>query len=152
MAHIHEQIDFTVAAYIIYQGKVLMIHHKKLDRWLPIGGHVELDEDPEQALYREIEEECGLEVEVLGTKPNIESPGTKFLLMPTFFDIHEVSPTHKHVGMMYVARAKSDRARLAPEEHHAIKWFSKDDLADPVYQLSPAIRFYAEEALRRVSS
>ena len=53
MAHLHEKIDFTVSLFIVEKGKLLLIHHRKLDRWLPIGGHIELDEDPEQAEYRE---------------------------------------------------------------------------------------------------
>jgi len=32
MPHIHEQIDFTVAIFVVHQGKVLVIHHRKLDR------------------------------------------------------------------------------------------------------------------------
>ena len=47
MPHIHEKIDFTVSLFIVQDGKVLVIHHKKLGQWLPIGGHIELDEDPE---------------------------------------------------------------------------------------------------------
>ena len=66
MPHIHELIDFVVDIYIVYKDKVLLIHHKELKKWLPIGGHIELDEDPEEALFREVKEECGLEIEVLG--------------------------------------------------------------------------------------
>ena len=49
MPHIHEKIDFTVAIFVVHDGKVLLIHHRKLDQWLPLGGHIELDEDPEIA-------------------------------------------------------------------------------------------------------
>ncbi len=52
MAHIHEKIDFTVAIFVVHHGKILLIHHRKLDKWLPLGGHIELDEDPEQAALR----------------------------------------------------------------------------------------------------
>jgi ADP-ribose pyrophosphatase YjhB (NUDIX family) len=68
MPHIHEKIDFTVSLFIVEGEKVLLVHHKKLDRWLPIGGHIELDEDPEQAAYREAKEECGLEIELIGER------------------------------------------------------------------------------------
>ncbi len=47
MPHIHELYDFVVSAFIVHRGRVLLIYHKKYDEWLPIGGHVELDEDPE---------------------------------------------------------------------------------------------------------
>ena len=69
MAHIHEKIEFTVAIFVVHDGKILLIHHRQLDKWLPLGGHVELDEDPEQAALREAKEESGLDVELLGERP-----------------------------------------------------------------------------------
>ena len=75
MAHIHEKIDFTVAIFVVHDAKVLIIHHRKLDKWLPLGGHIELDEDPEQAALREAREESGLDVELLGERPPTTSPG-----------------------------------------------------------------------------
>lgn len=77
MPHIHEKIDFTVSLFIVQDGKVLVIHHKKLGQWLPIGGHIELDEDPEQAAYREAREESGLEIELIGesNRPPDRGPG-----------------------------------------------------------------------------
>ena len=44
MAHIHEKIDLTVAILVVHDGKVLVVHHRKLGKWLPLGGHVELGE------------------------------------------------------------------------------------------------------------
>jgi 8-oxo-dGTP pyrophosphatase MutT (NUDIX family) len=49
MAHIHEKIDFTVAIFVVHDGRIRVIHHRKLDKWLPLGGHIEQDGDPEQA-------------------------------------------------------------------------------------------------------
>ena len=49
--HIHEKIDFTVAIFVVRDKNILLIHHRKLDKWLPLGGHIELDEDPEQAAF-----------------------------------------------------------------------------------------------------
>ena len=66
MAHIHEKIDFTVAIFVVHDAKVLLILHRKLGKWLPLGGHIELDEDPEIAARREAKEESGLDVELLG--------------------------------------------------------------------------------------
>ena len=74
MPHIHEKIDFTVAIFVVHDGKVLLIHHRKLDKWLPLGGHIELDEDPEQAALREAKEESGLDVELLGERPPTTGP------------------------------------------------------------------------------
>jgi len=41
-----------VSVFIVHRDKVLLIYHKYYNEWLPIGGHIELDEDPEEALYR----------------------------------------------------------------------------------------------------
>lgn len=46
MPHIHPLIDFTVGAFIVNNGRVALIHHKELKKWLSVGGHIELDEDP----------------------------------------------------------------------------------------------------------
>src|SRR5215208_3384999 len=128
MAHIHEKIDFTVAIFVVCDGKVLLIHHRKLNRWLPLGGHVELDEDPEQAALREAREESGLEVELIGERPPTSELGTRALLAPRFLDIHRITETHEHIGMIYWARPKNGQLALAAEEHHDIKWCAADEL------------------------
>jgi len=149
MAHIHELIDFTVAVFIVYENKVLLVYHRQLQKWLPVGGHIELDEDPEQALFREIQEECGLEVKVLASKPDIGEDGRKPLLTPTYLDIHTINDKHRHVGFIYFAKAKSNDAKLAVEEHEEIRWFSEEDLENPKFNLQEDIKFYAREALAK---
>ena len=111
MPHIHEKIDFTVAIFVVHDGKILLIHHRKLDKWLPLGGHIELDEDPEQAALREAKEESGLDVELLGERPPTTSPGTRALIAPRFLDIHRINDTHEHIGMIYWARPKVGSSR-----------------------------------------
>ena len=150
MPHIHDLIDFTVVAYIVHDHKILLVDHKKSKAWLPIGGHIELNEDPDEALAREIKEECGLEVEMLGERPNFKDPNTKPLLTPNFVDIHSIDEKHRHVGLMYFAKAKSDKVTLAEKEHNAIRWFSREDLHDPKYNLKPQVIFYAEKALQQI--
>lgn len=151
MPHIHELIDFTVVAYIVHDQRVLMIDHKKSKMWLPIGGHVELNEDPDEALLREIKEESGLEVEIIGEKPEFDDPNVKTLLAPAYMDIHSIDEKHRHVGMVYFAKAKSDKTTLAEKEHNAIRWFSQEDLHDPKYNLKPQVIFYAEKALEKLN-
>ncbi len=155
MAHIHDKIDFTVVAYIVYQNSVLMIFHLEYQEWLPPGGHVELDEDPETALLREIEEETGIQakdLEIMGTKPDFEAEGTKFLYPPIYLDFHRISDTHKHIGMIYFAKSKTNKIKLAEQEHSDIRWFTQADLEDPKYKLYKPIKFYAEQALKTINS
>ena len=152
MPHIHEKIDFCVDALIVHENKVLLIFHKKHKIWLQIGGHIELDEDPDAALLREIKEECGLDVEIIGKKePNIQVEGTKFLYPPAFMNIHKINDTHKHIGLFYICKAKSDAFVHNKEEHDDIRWFSGQDLDNPEFKLSESLKFYAKEALNRAT-
>lgn len=149
MPHIHELIDFTVDAFIVYNKKVLLILHKKHNMWLAVGGHIELNEDPEAALFREVKEECGLEIEIIGEKPNIVANGITFLYAPAFLDIHDIIGNHKHISLRYFVRAKSDKVMLSEREHNDIRWFTEEDLDRPEFGINEATKFYATEALRR---
>ena len=150
MAHIHEKIDFTVALFVVHNGKVLLVHHRNLNKWLPLGRHIELDEDPETAGLREAKEESGLEVELLGERPPTTEPGTRALIAPRFMDIHRISDTHQHIGMMYWARPKNGTLTLSPSEHHDIRWCSTADLDNLQPPMSAAVKWYCRAALKEV--
>ena len=129
---------------------ILLIHHRKLDKWLPLGGHIELDEDPEQAALREAKEESGLDVELLGERPPTTGPGTRALIAPRFLDIHRISETHEHIGLIYWARPRSGTATLAVEEHHDIRWCSAADLETLQPAMSDAVKCYCRRALDEI--
>ena len=162
MAHIHGKIDFTVAIFVVHGGNILLIHHRKLDKWLPLGGHIELDEDPERAALREAREESGLEVELLGERPPTTEPGTRALIAPRFLDIHRISDTHEHIGLIYWARPKHEptpgpseegkKLALAAEEHHDIRWCSTDELDKLRPPMSDAVKWYCRQAIAEISS
>ncbi|HEY9509326.1 MAG TPA: NUDIX domain-containing protein [Verrucomicrobiae bacterium] len=152
MPHIHEKIDFTVAIFVVQDAKILLIHHRKLDKWLPLGGHIELDEDPEQAALREAKEESGFEVELLGERPPTTSPGTRALIAPRFLDIHRISDTHEHIGLIYWARPKNGALALATEEHHDIRWCSGEELDRLQPPMSDAVKWYCRKALEEISA
>jgi 8-oxo-dGTP pyrophosphatase MutT (NUDIX family) len=150
MPHIHEKFDFTITVFIVHDGNVLLVNHPRYGKWIPMGGHIELDEDPEQALYREIKEETGLEVTILSDRPPVTSPGTKFLLTPDYMDVHEANLPHRHISLTYFARAHGN-AFVRSAEHDAMKWFSPEELMDAQYALSPAVQFYATEAIAKAA-
>jgi 8-oxo-dGTP pyrophosphatase MutT (NUDIX family) len=150
MAHIHELIDFTVECYIVHENKVILIHHKQLNKWLPVGGHIELNEDPEEALIREVKEETGLDIKVYGTKPSLISEGIKFLYCPLYLDIHKINDTHRHVGMVYFATSDTDKLTLEADEHNEIRWFSKSDLENPKFKIQTDVKYYSQKALEKL--
>ena len=147
MAHIHEKIDFTVAIFVIQNSRVLLIHHRKLDKWLPLGGHIELEEDPEQAAVREAREDSGLEVELIGERPPTTEPGTRALIAPRFLDIHRITETHEHIGMIYWARPRNGTLTLAELEHHDLRWCSSAELDALQPPKSNAVKWYCRKAI-----
>jgi ADP-ribose pyrophosphatase YjhB (NUDIX family) len=152
MPHIHAFMDFTVEAFVVHEHRVLLIYHTQLHQWLPLGGHIELDEDPERALFREIQEESGLEVDILSQKPAQQFTGKKFLYPPVYLDVHPITPTPHHIGLVYFATAASDQVTLAADEHEAIRWFSEAELHDSTFSIQSDVLFYACDALRRVAA
>jgi len=149
MAHIHEKIDFTASIYIVEDGKVLLHKHKKLGIWLPPGGHIELDEDPNQAALREAKEETGLDVEIIGNARLSEAPkdGSKDLIPPMFVNRHNFNETHEHVDMVYFARPTGGTVR-AEEEGGEIGWFDEDSMVKNGNNVRDGVRSYALAALR----
>jgi 8-oxo-dGTP pyrophosphatase MutT (NUDIX family) len=152
MAHIHEKIDFTVAIFVVREGRVLVVHHRKLDRWLPLGGHIELDEDPEIAALREAKEESGLDVELLGERPPTTEPGTRALIAPRFLDIHRITDTHEHIGMIYWARPRQGSVTLAAAEHRDIRWCSAPELDALHPPMSGAVKWYCRKAIEEIGN
>jgi 8-oxo-dGTP diphosphatase len=156
MARIHELYDFTVSAFIIHQNNVLLLHHKKLNTWLQPGGHVELNEDPEMALWREIEEETGLtqsQLTILEAGSRAELPKTNSTVkrLPIPFDINVHSfgadSTHKHIDMCYILRSSTSEINRNLAESNDLRWFSKSDLQDMEPEIWEDIYVRAQFAL-----
>ena len=150
MPHLHEKIDFTVAIFVVDAGRVLMILHRNLGKWLPLGGHIELDEEPEIAALREAREESGLDVELLGERPPTSGPGVRALIAPRFMDIHRITDTHEHIGLIYFARPVGGDLSLAEEEHHDIRWCTAPELDTLEPSISPSVKWYCLKALEEV--
>lgn len=151
MPHIHTtpgQIDHVVEVLIVYKNKVLLRKHDKYKIWLSVGGHIELDEDPNQAALREVKEEVGLEVTLFTPQsmPDFAEEGYEELIPPLFLNRHRISPTHEHVAYTYLATTDSDN--VIPEnpedEWH---WFTKNELEAASGEIKDSIRHYALSAL-----
>lgn len=149
MPHLFYYLDYTVSVFVVHEQRVLLVDHKQLKRWLPVGGHIDPNEDPQTAALRETREESGLEVELIGPRPPDGMPGTTALVAPAYLDIHDIKGEHRHLGMIYFARAATHEIQLADDEHDGIRWFSESELDDSSWGLLDSIRFYAKEALRK---
>jgi len=140
--------DLVVAGYIIHQNRVLLIHHRKLDLWLPVGGHIEANETPDQALRREIMEEVGIDVEILGQSDLPMTGNVKVnLAAPFYVNVHSVGD-HDHCCFYYVCKAINPEQLKINDELKDFEWFTKDDLAkdyvlaDVKNQCRKAFEFY----------
>jgi 8-oxo-dGTP diphosphatase len=153
MPHIHEKIDFTVEVFIVHKNKVLLRMHDKHNIWLSVGGHIELDEDPVTAAHREVKEEVGLDVKILG-KAEGPIPGApenmhySYLIPPRYLGKHPVSKDHTHIVFVYFATAENEKISEAVSEHERreTRWVSKEEMES--MNLVPNVQFYAEEALK----
>jgi 8-oxo-dGTP pyrophosphatase MutT (NUDIX family) len=161
MPHIHEKIDFTASVYIVYKDKVLLRKHDKYKMWLGPGGHIELDEDPVEAVIREAKEEVGLDIEIADSLIHSKNPDLytydpshhKELAPPRFLNRHFVSESHEHVDLVYFARTKTDDIKQgANEVSDEVRWFTAKEIDDPQYGVRDDVKHYAKEALKTLSS
>jgi hypothetical protein len=67
-----------------------------------------------------------------------------------FLDIHRISETHEHIGMIYWARPKNGSVRLARAEHHDIRWCSSADLDLLKPAMSNAVKWYCKKAIEEI--
>lgn len=136
------QRHFTATAFIVdSRNRTLLLWHKRLKRWMPPGGHVELDETPEDAAKRECKEETGLDVEIVGDAQEdlfAECPDEgRMLKKPIAMLLENIpeskergEPAHLHMDFLFLARPvdESQIMTLAEEEGTEMRWFTKNDI------------------------
>jgi len=113
----------TASAWILSSDHqhFLLAHHRKLDRWLQLGGHVDGDPHPEQAALREAREESGM---------------GSFHLVPTLpmdVDVHEIpahgeEPVHYHHDLRFLLVAGPGQQLCLTHESKDLRWFPMRDL------------------------
>ena len=98
---------FTATGFVVDGSRTLLHWHKRHQQWMPPGGHIEPDEDPVQAVLREVHEETGLAAEVISTAPALpfSTPGQ---IQPPYTilieDIPEPDEPHQHIDLIYFCR------------------------------------------------
>ncbi len=119
---------------------------------LSVGGHIELDEDPNQAAIREVKEEVGLTIELYDTRLyHQETDGEKELIPPIFLNRHRINDTHEHVSHVYFGTAKTDQVlNQVAEASEEMHWFSRAELENTKLEISARVKFYAQTALEKL--
>ena len=104
-------------------NRCLLTHHRKLDRWLQLGGHCDGDPDVVATALREAEEESGI------TGYTLLQPGIYDL------DIHEIparksDPAHLHYDIRFVLQAPENGSFTVSEESHDLAWVPINHLSE----------------------
>lgn len=107
---------FTASAWLVSQDgqRVLLTHHRKLQRWLQLGGHADGDADLAAVALREAEEESGLD--------GLRLEGDVFDLDRHWIPERGEEPGHWHYDVRYVIRAGAVEAFTLSEESLALAW------------------------------
>ncbi len=107
----------TGSAWVVNQDKtkVLLTHHKKLNKWLQLGGHADGNPDILSVALRETFEESGLEH---------VSPLTKEIFD---LDIHpipkiEKEEAHHHFDVRFALQTTGSEQFEVSDESHALAW------------------------------
>lgn len=118
----HLSGHITGSAWLISPDgkKALLTHHKKLQKWLQLGGHSDGDADTLNVALREAQEESGIE-------------DIKILSSEIFdIDVHKIparkdEPEHYHYDVRFLLQAQSESFNVS-DESHDLAWKSFDEL------------------------
>ncbi len=133
----HPPGHFTGSAWLVSADgeRVLLTHHRKLGRWLQLGGHADGDACLGRVALREAEEESGLQ--------GLALEGGIFDLDRHLIPARGSEPGHWHYDVRFVVRAGGCERFAVSEESLALAWKPIAGLAD-----DPD----ADDSLRRMAS
>lgn len=118
-----KKIDLTVGACIVSNGKILLMLHTKLGKWLFPGGHIDSDETPDRAILREVKEETGLNFKFLQFSDIAQSPEEiEKLAIPFHANLHNVGD-HDHYCSFYLGTVENEEF-IKNKESKELKWFT----------------------------
>ncbi len=120
---------FTATGFVVHQGCVALHWHEKVKAWLPPGGHIELNEDPVQAVLREVREESGLAADVAPTSPPLDLDYPTRVEPPYTIMVEDIDDPvegfHQHIDLIYFCRPSSENVKL----NAGWLWVSRHELA-----------------------
>ena len=125
----------TAAAWILStdRRRALLTHHRKLNRWLQLGGHTDGQWHVEDAALREAREESGF--------TRFEFIPINGIIMPFDLDVHVIparydaagqliEDAHEHHDIRFLMIAESDEDATVSEESHDLAWCTPDEILE----------------------
>lgn len=123
-----ERRAFSVAVYARrggIQGEVLVIHHRRLETWLPIGGEVEPGETPLEAAIRELGEETGLVGEFSHLAGALDGVPPGYL----GYEEHVAGSKGLHMNFVFVADVPATAEVSPNHEFSDFRWVNLAELS-----------------------
>ena len=135
---------FTVAVFVVWEGKVLLHFHRKLGMWLPPGGHIEKNEIPDDAAVREVLEETGIRVRLVGERrEDVENPVQ--LHRPAGVQLENIGPGHQHIDLIYFATPTGPTEIQPHYDEDKVGWYGPEEWK--AITLNAEVRGWCERAL-----
>lgn len=127
----------TAVAWTVYEGKTLLVQHKKLGIWLAPGGHVERNELPHRAAEREFFEETGVVVSALSAQPLQSGVTSEYLPVPFAVNLHTINKPRgnsfceQHYALEYFVRVvDASGMHQGDQGITGVQWFSQKEIAN----------------------
>ena len=115
---------FSVAVYARRGERVLVIEHRRLATWLPIGGELEAGETPLEAAIRELREETGLSA----TFPTLVGALDGVPAGLIGYEEHQAGSKGLHMNFVFVAEVAADAEVVPNDEFGAFRWVNRTEL------------------------
>lgn len=140
--------DLAVSVFVVWRSQVLLHRHRKLELLLPPGGHVEQGELPDEAAVREVLEEAGVAVELVGPPP-FQAPGPRQLTRPRGVQLESIGPGHEHIDLVYLGRPLEPYDGRLSGDEPSFRWY--DGAAAQTLDLTPEMAAWVELALTELA-
>jgi 8-oxo-dGTP pyrophosphatase MutT (NUDIX family) len=133
----HMERHFTATGFVSHDGRTAL-HWHHLGRWLPPGGHVEPNEDPVEAVLREVLEETGIAVEVLATAQPSRPTRSTDLPPPVTIGVYDIerdahgTERHQHIDFVYFTRPLPGASLTLPDGDEGWLWVDEQTLRGSV--------------------
>lgn len=115
---------FSVAVYARRGAQVLVIKHKRLGTWLPIGGELEPGETPLEAAVRELREETGLAGRFPALQGALDGVPAGYL----GYEEHQAGSKGLHLNFVFVADVPPDADVVPNDEFGEWRWIDRGEL------------------------